>query len=86
MGLFDKGMIVNMGMVERWQIEAALSKLPSRFKSYTDLASLLRREGVAEEAIHRAADRVLQRLRKAGAVSYSKGWWEKAALREDPTQ
>lgn len=76
MGLFDNGMIVHMGMVERWQIEAAVSKLPSRFKSCSDLAALLRREGVAEDAVHRAACRILQRLRKAGAASYSKGWWE----------
>lgn len=75
MALFDKGMVSEGYVVEARQIEVAIAKLPARFKSYTDLAVLLAGEGVPSAATARAADRILQRMRKAGLVSFAKGWW-----------
>ncbi len=81
MALFDKGMVSEGYVVEARQIEAAIAKLHARFKSYTDLAVLLAVEGAPSVATAGAADRVLQKMRKAGLVSFAKGWWTRADRR-----
>lgn len=85
LALFHGGMIAEGHMVEERILVAAVRKLPERFKSYSDLHVLLIREGAPDDASHRAADRALQKLRKAGIASFSKGWWtlDRAALSHD---
>jgi hypothetical protein len=82
MALFRGGMIAEGKQVPEGVLVAALQKLPETFKSYSALTSILIREGGPEGVNDRAADRALQKLRKLGIASFSKGMWtiDRAAL------
>jgi len=75
-------MIAEGKQVSEEVLVAALLELPERFKSYSALTAILVRKGGPEGVNDRAADRALQKLRKAGIASFSKGMWtiDRAAL------
>lgn len=51
-------------------------RLPASF-AFSDVTLAFSRAGFSREGVDRAADRFLQKMRKAGRVSFGKGRWTK---------
>lgn len=54
---------------------------PDRSFTFTEFQGALTRHGVPFEVVDRAADRLLQKARKAGTHVYSGGKWKRAKVR-----
>ncbi len=69
--------VLNVEINEQ-HVASAIAELQKRGRPFTFMVFqvALRRAGVPHDVSDRAADRVLQRLRKSGLVAYVKGHWQ----------